>query len=90
MSLIVEVSNAEDGLTFVLLKGEVDHHTYEILESELEEVIEKGATRIAIDLTQVSYISSAGIGVLVGAQSEAESAEGGALVFRRAEAAAKV
>ena len=80
MSLTIERNLLETGLAMIILKGEVNHHTFEGLEEELTRNIEDGVVRIVLDLTKVSYFSSSGLGVLVGAMSQAEM-EGGSFVL---------
>lgn len=81
MSLTIEQSMVEPGLVLIKLKGEVNHHTFEMLEEELTKNIESGVVKLVLDLTQVSYFSSSGLGVLVGAMSQAEMEPGGAFVL---------
>jgi len=58
------------------LSGSIDAHTYEELEERLELIFEEDNYKIVIDMDEVAYISSAGIGVLVGGQSRAKAASG--------------
>ena len=54
--------------------GRVDHQTAPDLEKALREVINQGRHNIVVDLSDVSYISSAGLKAL---QSTAKSARSG-------------
>jgi anti-sigma B factor antagonist len=49
----------------VVLIGKIFAHDAGILREELLEAIERGATDISMDLTQLAYIDSSGLGVLV-------------------------
>ncbi len=80
MSLTIEQSIVDDGVALIKVRGEVNHHTFEGLEEELSKNIESCVVRIALDLSGVAYFSSSGLGVLVGAMSQAEM-EGGAFVL---------
>ncbi|MCZ7646489.1 MAG: STAS domain-containing protein [Planctomycetota bacterium] len=80
MSLTLEIDKPEAALSLIRAKGEIDHHTFETLDDELHRLIDDGVLRILLDLGGVTYVSSAGIGALVGAMSEVENG-GGALVL---------
>jgi anti-sigma B factor antagonist len=58
------------------ISGQIDAHTYEELEERLELQFDEDAFKIVLDMDEVDYMSSAGIGVLVGAQSRAKAASG--------------
>jgi ABC-type transporter Mla MlaB component len=48
-------------ITVFRIQGDIDAKTYEQLQSMAEEAVEGGARDILLDLTNVSYISSAGL-----------------------------
>ncbi|WP_345156643.1 STAS domain-containing protein [Pontibacter saemangeumensis] len=54
-----------EGGTIVSLKGELDAHSAVMASTVLESTVESGAENLLIDCSQLSYISSAGIGVLL-------------------------
>lgn len=49
------------------VQGEVDVYTSPALRDELYRLIDAGATRVAIDLSDMDFIDSSGLGVFVGA-----------------------
>lgn len=49
----------------VILNGKLYAHEAGLLRDELVEEIERGATEVRIDLSDVSYIDSSGLGVLI-------------------------
>ena len=51
-------------------RGEIDTDTFEKFEKALQEVVENGAVYLVIDLSNVSYMSSNGIGVLLGCRAD--------------------
>jgi len=55
-----------DGTGEVVVEGEVDVATAPQLREALHEVLDDGATRLRIDLGEVGFIDSAGLGVLIG------------------------
>jgi anti-sigma B factor antagonist len=57
-----------DGTSVVLaVRGEVDVATCPQLRSALLDVIERGASSVVIDLREVPFVDSSGLGVVVGA-----------------------
>jgi anti-sigma B factor antagonist len=49
------------------VQGEVDVYTSPALRDELYRLIDGGATRVTLDLTDMDFIDSSGLGVFVGA-----------------------
>jgi anti-sigma B factor antagonist len=64
LNLQVEVKR-EDLTCFVLIKGEIDAYTAPQLKSQLVPVAEEKEASLIIDLTDVSYIDSTGLGVFI-------------------------
>jgi anti-sigma B factor antagonist len=62
----VEPRGIEDGVATVAVSGEVDVATAPLLRAGLHSVVDEGAGRLRIDLTEVTFIDSAGLGVLIG------------------------
>jgi anti-sigma B factor antagonist len=60
-------SREESGATVVSAAGEVDVWTAERLRSVLHEAQEGAPAALVVDLTEVGFLDSTGIGVLVGA-----------------------
>ena len=69
-----------DSVDLLQVSGALDAHTFEGLEEALNNLFMAGRFRLIVDMTAVSYISSAGVGVLIGATNEAD-ANGGKLVL---------
>ncbi|MDP2233737.1 MAG: STAS domain-containing protein [Actinomycetota bacterium] len=65
MELDIKVDRSE-GLCVITLVGEVDVYTAPQLKERLVESIEGGCVNILVDLEQVGFIDSSGLGVLVG------------------------
>lgn len=68
------------GALVITCAGEVDSSTAPQLDEEVSAAVAGGRTRLAIDLSGTTYLSSAGVGVLVAAQ-HACAAKHGTLVL---------
>ena len=69
------------GTVIVALTGEVDVSSAPVLKRELEHLSEMGARRIVIDATDLTFIDSGGIAVLVGAHRTFIERGGGLEVY---------
>ena len=65
-----------DGTGEVVVEGEVDVATAPQLRESLHNVIDQGATHLRIDLAEVGFIDSAGLGVLTGGLERARAGGG--------------
>ena len=63
--LDLAVREHPDGRTEVAVAGEIDFATHRSLLGTLTEQIEQGRPRIVLDLSQVSFCDSTGLGVMV-------------------------
>ncbi len=63
----LDVRTEQDGAACVLsIAGEVDVYTAPVLKQHLVDAVEQGCVDILIDLDEVGFIDSSGLGVLVG------------------------
>jgi len=71
------------GCSAVLLSchGVADAHTFERLDQAITDAFGTGAVNVIADLSDVSYMSSAGLGILIKSQSEADEAGGAFLLL---------
>jgi anti-sigma B factor antagonist len=67
MILEIDVHTSEDNIPLVHLKGEIDLHTCAPFRDTLRELIDQKRYNIVIDLSEVPYLDSAALGVLVDA-----------------------
>jgi len=64
----VSVTSRESGgRTVIEVRGEIDVYTAPLLREEISTLVDADHTTIVVDLTQVSFMDSTGLGVLVGA-----------------------
>ena len=60
-------SERSNGTCVVCVSGEVDLYAAPRLENELKDAIRSGAKHLLVDLSEVPFIDSSGLGVLLGA-----------------------
>lgn len=75
MDLRLDVSE-RDGWTVLQIGGEVDVATAPKLREQLLALVNKGCYRIVVDLEEVDFIDSTGLGVLIGARKRVGLQEG--------------
>jgi anti-sigma B factor antagonist len=67
----------EEGDRVVLaVTGEVDTYTSARLRDALTEAVESGATDVVLDVSEMEFIDSTGLGVLVGALKKLQERDG--------------
>lgn len=69
------------GATLVKLQGNLDAHTYDSLEAALSALYSKGSYAIVVDMSNLEYMASAGVGVLIGALSRTRENRGDILLM---------
>ncbi len=62
--LKVEIKEHKEGVCVIVPRGRLDSDTYYLLEEKVKTEIEKGPEAIVLDLYELEYISSAGLGVI--------------------------
>lgn len=71
MSLNINTTTATEGVRLVCVSGEVDVSNASELRDATDAALSDGASSVSVDISDVSYIDSTGIGVLVGAAHRA-------------------
>jgi anti-sigma B factor antagonist len=56
----------DDGMTVVTVTGEIDVYSAPALREKLAELVDAGKCRLIVDLEQVEFLDSTGLGVLIG------------------------
>ncbi len=71
---------SENGIIIFSVTGQIDSTTAPALEGTLQETVDQGHTRLVLDLTDVPYMSSAGLRVLsIICKAARDAEEGGDL-----------
>ena len=64
------------GVTLVVPKGDLDMGTADQMKRTLSDLVEKGQSKLVMDLTGVAYVDSSGLGALVAAMKQARAVGG--------------
>jgi len=72
----------EDKIAYIRVIGDLDAHTFEKMESEINKLIKSSIFKLIVDMEKVEYISSAGAGVFIGAIGTSQENSGN-IVFLR-------
>ena len=65
-----------DGLSVLHVGGYLDAHTASKFESKIQEITKAGKFKIVLNFTELEYISSAGLGVIMGNIEEIRNHDG--------------
>jgi len=78
----LDITRNDEGPVLTLVgRGEIDYATLDLLQKELTEAAQGDAETVVVDLQDVTYIDSMGLGILVGAHKRLKAADR-ALVLR--------
>ena len=73
----LQITTREQGeFSVVEVGGEIDVYTAPSLREAVPSVLDGGAIRICIDLSDVSFLDSTGLGVIVNAMKRVDAAKG--------------
>ena len=65
-----------DGATVLTLRGEIDVYTAPQLRQTIVDLVDRGATKLVVDMAQVDFLDSTGLGVLVDGLKRTQSHDG--------------
>ena len=66
LTVSIEKDAFKTGTNIITLAGVLDAYTFLDVEEAIEGLLEKGEYKIAVDMKDLTYISSVGIGVFIG------------------------
>jgi anti-sigma B factor antagonist len=69
-------SRSFQGWTVIDVAGELDLNTAPALREQIEHAVDAGATRVAIGMTEVTFMDSTGLGMLVSSLKRLQERDG--------------
>lgn len=72
----VDIQKLDRGIVKLTVHGFLDAHTFEQMESAINELFDESLYKLIVNLAEVPYISSAGAGVFIGAVGTAQDNDG--------------
>lgn len=79
-----------NGVRVIHVDGYLDAHTFQRLDDAIIALFDEGTYKIAINLENVNYISSAGAGVFIGAHGPAQENGGDIILVNPTESVVRV
>ncbi|MEE1658242.1 STAS domain-containing protein [Microvirga sp. CF3062] len=70
------MKQTEQGVALVRLSGRLDAAAAPQILARLKDIVAEGQSRLAVDLSEVSFVDSTGLGTLVSGLKAARKAEG--------------
>jgi anti-sigma B factor antagonist len=80
MEFAVSAQTKDNGIAVVNVQGEVDVYTAPRLREELHRSLDQGSHKLVVNLADVAYMDSSGLGVLIGALKRAREENGDLVV----------
>lgn len=65
MPLNIKIQQIDKNKTKLILSGQISSETWEKLDREVNSLLEKKITAMILDLADVNFVSSAGVGVII-------------------------
>jgi anti-anti-sigma factor len=90
MKITAENHSADGNVTVVKVDGYLDAHTFPELESELRGMVNRGCYYILLDFETLDYISSAGLGLLLGVHKLVVQENGGLKIANMSESMRRI
>ncbi len=92
-SFEIEIKPTEDNdndYVLVGISGFLDAHTVTNFESKMDEIVSSGKTKIVVDMQNLNYISSAGIGAMMGLTQKLRKQTGDLVLLNPSEKVYKI
>ena len=88
--LRVGIARRPDGVLLVTLAGYLDAGTFDLAEKALEKALSEGHCRMIVNMSELTYLGSAGAGVLLAAINRARALGGEVVLLKPTPAVADV
>ncbi|MBN1903033.1 STAS domain-containing protein [Candidatus Sumerlaeota bacterium] len=80
--LNIRLETREKNYSLIEISGYLDAHTVNMFENRMEEILESGEQNMVLDLLDLNYISSAGIGALMSLTQRLRKKHGDLVLLR--------
>ncbi len=81
-SVSITPAEPQGGIPVLKVAGTLNAYNFQQLEKALNELFEQGHATVLVDLAELQYVSSAGVGVFVGAAGRAQARGGTVAIVR--------
>ncbi len=78
----IQTKEVGNGVYMIKVEGFLDAHTFEEMETTINNLFNDNSFQIIVDLSGVDYISSAGAGVFIGAIGTAQENQGNIVLMK--------
>lgn len=68
MPLNIKIQQVDKNTVKIILSGQINSDTYETLDRQINELVQKKISTLILDLADVDFVSSAGIGAIIKAK----------------------
>ncbi len=68
MPLNIKIQQVDKNTVKIILSGQINSDTYETLDRQINELVQKKISTIILDLADVDFVSSAGVGAIIKAK----------------------
>ncbi len=76
MELKIEVRQAAEGITLIVLRGEIGTETVNQFKDRVDQIVNDGQTKLIMDFQEVNYLNSMGLGVVAATLKKVKKSKG--------------
>ncbi|NLI79855.1 MAG: STAS domain-containing protein [Candidatus Riflebacteria bacterium] len=76
MELKIEVRQAAEGVTLIVLRGEIGTETVNQFKDRVDQIVNEGQTKLIMDFQEVNYLNSMGLGVVAATLKKVKKGKG--------------
>lgn len=77
INITISSTGPKQDVTLLNLEGSIDAYNSELLSTRLNELIDKGFTKIVVNCSKLKFISSSGMGVFLAIEDDVTGNNGG-------------
>ena len=82
MELKIDVKPRGDGVTVVVLRGEIGTETINQFKDRIDQLVAEGQTKLVMDFQEVNYLNSMGLGVVAATLKKVKKSKGDLKLIR--------